>query len=206
MPTNLTPDPNEPVVTPADGGNEPAPEVDPDTPVVDPDPNAQDSDKETEGETGAPETYANFEFPEGVEMDEKGMEAFQPLAKELNLTQEDAQKLITLQSDLMQRQGEVMQEAWEATNTEWIEAARNDQEIGGVDHEAKMATAMKAVKQFGTKELLEAFDATGVGNHPEMIRFAYRIGKLMEDEKIFFGNSHAPVNKTAAQILFPDQN
>lgn len=218
MPTNLTPQANDPVVTLGDGSDpvvdpkapvtdpNAVPVVDPNAPVVDPDPKTPDPTKGTDGETGAPETYADFTFPEGTEADAKGMEAFLPMAKELDLTQEQAQGLVTLQTDLLARQAEVMQEAWDTTNTEWVEAARNDPEIGGTDHDAKMATAMKAIKQFGTKELLEAFDATGVGNHPEMIRFAYRIGKIMEDEKVFFGNSHAQANKTAAQILFPDQN
>ena len=214
MTTDLTPQATDPAVTPGDGSTEPTtpvvdpnavPAVDPNAPVVEPTKLGTEP-KGTDPKVGAPETYVDFEFPEGTEMDEKGMEAFQPLAKELNLTQEQAQKLITLQTDLMKRQGEVEQTAWDKTNTEWLEAARNDPEIGGVEHDAKMATAMKAVKQFGTKELLEAFDATGVGNHPEMIRFAYRIGKLMEDEKVLFGNSATPATKTAAQILFPDQN
>jgi len=156
---------------------------------------------------GAPESYADFTMPEGVEVDAAAMELFQPLAKELGLSQDQAQKLIDIQANMMAEAGKAMQADLEAKVDSWVTAAENDREIGGTstDFDAKIATANKAVQQFGTKGLLELFDATGVGNHPEVIRVFYRIGKLMENDKVMLGSATVPSQpKTAAEVLFPD--
>jgi hypothetical protein len=156
-----------------------------------------------EASEGAPEAYADFTLPEGMEVDKELLEEFNPIAKDLNLTQEQAQSLVDLQTKQMQKFSEAQQEAWQSVLTEWNETAKNDQEIGGAEYNAKVATAKKALDEFGTPELLEALDATGVGNHPELIRVFYRIGKLVEDDTINFGKASAPT-KTAAQILYPN--
>ena len=89
----------------------------------------------------------------------------------------------------------------------WVDSAENDREIGGSEavFDAKIATANKAVQQFGTTGLLELFDATGIGNHPEVIRVFYRIGQLLENDKVMLGSASAQSTpKTAAEVLFPD--
>ena len=154
---------------------------------------------------GAPESYADFTLPEGMEVDSKMLEAFQPIAKELNLSQDQAQKLVDIQTTQMQKIGEAQTEAFETVVSDWKEAAKNDSEVGGANFQAHIATAMKALKEFGTPELFEALDVTGVGNHPEFLRVFYRIGKLIEDDSVHFGKAkQAP--KTAAEILYPSMN
>jgi hypothetical protein len=153
---------------------------------------------------GAPETYEDFTLPEGVEVDQVAMDAFQPLAKELGLSQEQAQKLVDIQAGMMEQLGTKLQAQLDEKVETWVETSKADKEIGGAEFDAKLATANEAVKQFGTKELLDVFDATGVRNHPEVIRFCYRIGKMMQNDKFEFGNTNKPGPKSAAEVLFPD--
>lgn len=212
MATDLTPQvpaDGEPVVTDpvvTDPVKDPVDGVvaDATDPVVTPDPDKADGKADAK-EDGAPETYADFTFPEGIEVDKVAMEAFAPIAKELNLTQEQAQSLVDIQANQIKLATEAQQTAWDTTIEGWVETARSDKEIGGDNFDAKLATAKIGIEKFGTKELLEIFDATGVGNNPEVIRVFYRIGKLVENDKFVFGKSDAPTQqKTAAEILFPN--
>ena len=164
-----------------------------------------DKDGQADKSTGAPETYADFTFPEGIVADTVAMEQFLPVAKEYNLSQEQAQKLIDIQANAVQQHNTEQVAELEKLYTKWKTTARNDEEIGGPDFLAKLGIANKAVEKFGTPELLEAFDATGVGNHPEILRVFYRIGKLLEDDAIRFGKAEQP-STDPAKILFPDMN
>jgi hypothetical protein len=163
----------------------------------------KDGDKDEPG--GAPENYEDFKLPEGMEIDKVGMEKFTPLAKELNLTQDQAQKLVDIQTAALAEANEAAQEAWDATQTKWREAAENDKEYGGDKFDANVASAMKFLKALGTPELMQALADTGVGNHPEFIRLCVRAGNAISEDNVIPGGAHgAIVEKTAAATLFPN--
>lgn len=48
---------------------------------------------------GAPEGYESFNMPEGLVIDQAMLDKFLPIARELNLTQLQAQKLVDLYSE-----------------------------------------------------------------------------------------------------------
>src|SRR5687767_12536146 len=85
--------------------------------------------KEEEPKTGAPEKYEDFTLPEGIELDQAAMEGFLPVAKELNLTQEQAQKLVDLQTAYVKNAADAQAKAWDKQLTEWADAARADKEF-----------------------------------------------------------------------------
>ena len=200
MPENLTPqEPVTPVNEPVDGVA-----VEPSTPVETPNQNEADVQDDA-NKVGAPETYTTFDLPEGIEVDQTMLDSFLPVAKELNLTQEQAQGLVNLQTKQLQTAALAQTEAWDKTIDGWTNDSENDQEIGGKDFDSNLAVAKLGIEKFGTKELLEVFDATGVGNHPEIIRVFYRIGKMIKDDNVVFGTTNTP-DKTAAEILFPNMS
>jgi hypothetical protein len=122
------------------------------------------------GQNGAPEAYADFDLPEGVTMDEALLESALPLFKELKLTQDQAQKLINLQA-------------------ERVQAGITEQSI---------AVAQRAMDKFGTPELKDLMNDHGVGNHPEMIRFMYKVGRLTTEDNP--GGQSNPVSTEASRI------
>lgn len=88
---------------------------------------------------GAPAAY-EFTAPDGVTLDEQVVVAFKASAKELNLTNEAAQKLLSSMAPVMAaRQAEQLQ----AHQQEWRGQAEADQEIGGVKLTESLATAKK---------------------------------------------------------------
>jgi hypothetical protein len=164
-----------------------------------------DSKADEEQKPNAPETYEAFTLPEDVAVDEKSIEAFLPLAKELNLTQEQAQKLVDFQVKTMQEGASTQSDNWDNVQKEWVSAVKSDAEIGGLAFEENIGIARKAMEAFGTPELTAVLDSTGAGNNPEVVRFMYRVGKAISEDTIHSGGAVA-APKSQAETLFPDMN
>jgi hypothetical protein len=167
---------------------------------------AKDEDKSADKPAGAPEEYKDFAMPEGVELDAEALEKFTPVAKELNLDQDQAQKLVDFYAAERTKLEQGVFDNWQKTQTEWQETVKSDEEVGGAEMEEKLGIANKALEKFGGEKLSEALLATGAGNHVEVVRFAYRVGKAMSEDTIGT-NSAAPKNELdRAKLLFPNQN
>ncbi len=176
--------------------------ADPAAPVA-PTPDAA-ATPEADAPVGAPETYADFTFPEGMEVDPAALEVFLTLAKELNLTQDQAQKLVGIQTDQIQAQEHAQQERWAATQDEWRGATRADPEIGGANLNQSLAHVNTFLSKFGTPELRELMDTSGMGNRVEVIRMLAAAGKAMGEDSLVSGGTTPPA-RTLEQRLLPNQ-
>jgi hypothetical protein len=95
---------------------------------------------------GAPEKY-DFQVPEGLTIDPSGLKAFSEVAKELDLSQEAAQKVISKMAPAMaERQAEMVNQV----KTQWAEASQSDKEFGGEKFNENLSTAKKAMDKFGS--------------------------------------------------------
>jgi len=133
---------------------------------------------------GAPETY-EFKAPEGQEFDGEFLKVYSEAAKELNLTQDKAQGLIdklgpVIQQRQMAKISEVQQQ--------WMTDSKADKEFGGEKLEENLGIAKGALEKFGTPELKELLNTSGIGNHPEVIRFFYRAGKALVPDTFVGGH------------------
>lgn len=167
---------------------------------------SEDGQADKDEKVGAPEKYEDFKVPEGMELDEKAIEEFTPLAKELNLSQEQAQKLVDFQAKFQEGLLEQQTEAWDTLQDHWRSQVKEDKEVGGKAFDESIAAATAALKEFGTPELQEALVTTGMGNHPEVVRVFARIGKAIGEDKIRTGNSASNAPKSAADLLYPTMN
>lgn len=140
------------------------------------------------GDGGAPESYEAFNLPEGVKLEGADLETFTGFAKELNLSQEQAQKLLDRELALRQDIETRVNAEADAAIKGWLEAARADKEFGGEKFDENVAVARKALETFGTPALKAMLDSSGLGNHPEAIRFMYRVGKAISEDKLVLGD------------------
>ena len=148
---------------------------------------AESETSESETPEGAPETY---EFNTKVadapeELDPEVITAFGEVAKELDLPQEAAQKVIDKVAPVMQAQQAKMVEQ---VKIDWANDAKADQEFGGENLNANLEVAKSSLKAFGTDALKSLLQESGLGNHPEVIRFMYRAGKAISEDA-YVGNS-----------------
>lgn len=142
--------------------------------------NAKAGDDNADGK--APEAYEKFSLPEGYEYDEKLAGDFGGVAKELGLSQDKAQKLVDHYIQLTQKAIQVHNERSAQISEEWKTSAETDKEYGGAKFAENIAVAKKALESFGTPELTKHLNESGLGNHPEIIRFCWKVGKLLSDD------------------------
>lgn len=143
-------------------------------------------DKEQKQE-GAPEKY-EFKPAEGQELDAAALEQFEPIARELNLTNEQAQKMVDLYgTKIMPMVQKQQAESWQKTTEQWAADVKADKEIGGDKLTANLSAAQRALEQFGDPELKEYLDSTGLGNHPALVKAFIKVGKAMSEDKVVTG-------------------
>ena len=141
---------------------------------------AKAGDDDADGK--APEAYEKFSLPEGYEYDEKLAGDFGGVAKDLGLSQAQAQKLVDHYIQLTQKAIQVHNERSAQISEEWKTSAETDKEYGGAKFAENIAVAKKALESFGTPELTKHLNESGLGNHPEIIRFCWKVGKLLSDD------------------------
>lgn len=145
----------------------------------------------------APEKY-EFKAAEGQDLDAEAVKAFEPIAKELNLSNEQAQKLVDVYgSKIMPHVMKQIDEQWSRQSEQWAEQVRADKDLGS---DASIGAAQKAMDKFGSPELKQYLTETGLGNHPELVRIFANIGKAMSEDGLVTGNSGGA--KSAADVLF----
>lgn len=116
-----------------------------------------------------------------------------------------AQALVDLQAKLAKQDGEARSQAWDNVQKEWQDAAKTDPEIGGPNYAANLATANK-VAALGGPAFAQALALTGMGNHPEMVRFFLKIApKLVEPGAAPGGPAPATTQLSQADRLYPNQ-
>ncbi len=161
---------------------------------------------------GAPETY-DFTDAEGAKLEDSGVvTTFGEVAKEANLTQDQAQTMLSKLTESLQKD---QVSRTEALTQEWAASAREDKEFGGDKLSENMATAKVAYSKFASPELRELMKATGLETHPEVIRMFYRAGRALSDDS-FVGEGSSTSSgpdftkgsvfdnaDAAAKVLFP---
>ncbi|MHA3808593.1 peptidase [Enterobacter bugandensis] len=207
------PAPSEPAAPAADA---PAPAADPAKPEGDkPQPGTEgdkpqeekpaDGDKpadkpeEEQKQEGAPEKY-EFKPAEGQELDTEALKDFEPVARDLNLTNEQAQKLVDAYPKILAGVQQRQAEAWQKQTEGWAETVKADKEIGGDKLTANLSAAQRALDQFGAPELKEYLNATGLGNHPDLVKTFVKIGKAMSEDGMVDGSNQG--QRSAAEVLY----
>lgn len=167
----------------------------------------QEAGEQEQSEQGAPEQYEEFTAPEGQQYDPEVIANFKEIAKELNLSQEAAQKMLDKMAPAVaQRQSQQL----ESLRGQWAEQSTADKEFGGDKLTENLGVARKALDTFGSPELKSLLNESGLGNHPEFIRLLYRAGKAISEDNFVGGNKSAgktqpTSNADYAASLYPSQ-
>lgn len=154
----------------------------------------------TEAAPVVPEKY-EFQFADGEQVDPKVVDAYSAVAKDLKLSQADAQKMLekmvpAFRDSLTEQQTQAAQA--------WAEASKTDKEFGGPSMDANLAVAKQALEAFGSPELRALLEKTGLGNHPEVIRMFYRAGKSIQTDRLVTGTRTTVPQTDPAKILYPN--
>lgn len=136
-----------------------------------------------EGPT-VPEKY-EFHLPEGLTLTEDVEKRFTEMAKSLHLTQEQADGLIKLHSDVML---DAMKQA-ETVKSEWAQECHKK----GLTDAIRLKRAKLAIDTFDdTGEVMKILVESGVAYHPAVQRMLQTMGDVLSEDS-------APDSKPAAQ-------
>lgn len=166
---------------------------------------------EEEAATGAPEKY-EFNL-EGVDLDQEALAEAEPILRELNLSNEDANKLLPAANALVEKTRDgMMQQLGDAVKqqkSDWLEAAKADETIGGAKFDENLGLAAKALDALGFKEghpFRQALDDTGFGNHRDMIFAFSEIGRMVGEDGNFVRTDAGGPMPSAKDILYGNSN
>lgn len=188
VPENSAPEGAEPTPSAvADGGEEPA--------------------KDGEGEE--PEASGAGEFvvsvPEGFEDHSEAFTEFQTDMGAWLTANPDATPQQALQ-EAANRQANQVKSSMEQSATdqvkqieEWEATAKSDPEIGGEKFDENIAVAKKALEAFGNPEFSALLADSGLGSHPDVLKFVIKAGASLKDAPVI-GGGETP-EKTDAQVL-----
>lgn len=68
-----------------------------------------------------------------------------------------------------------------------METLKKDPEWAGENFTKNLVVVNKAMEAFGSPELKQVFDASGLGNNAAFINFFYKVGKAMGEDKLVGG-------------------
>lgn len=136
-------------------------------------------------------TYEPFALPEGIEAAPEAMTAYTGALGKYGITQEAGQELIALHAAQMQHYAEQtlarQHEVFGATRAAWRDQVMKDPEIGGANYQHALAVVAELRDRFVPRsgpvhdEFNEALTISGLGDHPALLRWAYRIGMALRE-------------------------
>lgn len=158
---------------------------------------------------GAPEKYTDFSAPEGVELDPEMVGEFTTVAKELNLSQENAQKLVDFGPKLLQKARDQQNQQWVEIREGWVNDLKADKDFGGEKLNETLNRAKRALSKFGDDSLVKFLmppskGGTGFGDHGGLIKLLAKVDKATSEDSVVDGDPSTK-DQTAAATLYPNQ-
>lgn len=167
------------------------------------------SQKETGDKTvanAAPDKY-ELKLPENSQLDESVIERISSFAKEKGLTNDQAQQILDYESQSLDRFNEAQTEHIKSVTESWKADAVKDKEFGGEAFAKNVELAKRVAVKFGSEDFLKTLNETGLGNHPELIRVFFRVGKAMGEDTLVQANSQpAPRPRSTEELLYGNNN
>lgn len=139
----------------------------------------QGEQQAAEAAAQVPESYEAFTDAQGNPVSNDDFKGFTEAAKSVGLSQENAQKMFTA---MYGEADNYVRRRTQEFAARWAEQSKADPEFGGANFNQNMGQIAAAYRQFATPELKQLLDASGLGNHPEVMRLFYRVGKALSQD------------------------
>ena len=166
--------------------------------------------KKDDVDSQAPEKYDEFTLPQGFTMNELALEAFNPAAKELGLSQDNAQKMIDLYAKLQQSEAEKFSNEFFDKAEKDLAEVKADSLIGGNNFDSSVSTVNKVIKKFGEQSVFDFLENTGGGVRRDVLTMFKKIGDAMGEDVFIDENDGGGVGsvgtteKSLGDRLYPN--
>ena len=167
---------------------------------------------ETKADDGkAPEAYAEFKAPEGFTINKDAVEAALPVFKELGLTQDQAQKLVDIQTAREAQLAKSAQGDYTAMRQGWQKEVLADTNLsaGGKIKPEILETMGRAIDGLGDPALAKSFrqslDITGVGDNPAFVKGFLKLAQQVTEGRPVQGGGPSTEGQKAPGAKPPSQ-
>lgn len=194
---------------------------------------AKKTEEEKKAEAAKPENF-EFTLPEGDTLTDENKTILRELSAENKWTQEQAQTNLEAFYKMRQAEVSKAQEAHQKTMDEWIGEIKDDPKIGGPKLAESLAIADKLISKVGAKAFYEEdftdskgkefkkgdpiqnekgihmtkfgimLKQSGVGNHPDFVRFMVDLGGMVSEDQIVTASA-AQQKKSPEELFYPNQ-
>lgn len=146
--------------------------------------------------------YSDLSAGEGYELDAEVFDQFKAALTEVGAPKEVAQKFLDMQTALLAKQADAYQAALVEQSQQWEQQVKADKELGGDNFEKTQAVAIKAIESFGSPELRQLLNDSGLGNHPELVKFCHRVGQKLTEDAVVLPGTQTGATKSIAERLW----
>lgn len=161
-------------------------------------------------QTFEPVTAESLKLPEGFSTEGEALPKFLEFVNENKLPPAAAESLLAQHAELVKAAVADVQKTyaeqnaaeWQKLQETWLAEAKKMPDIGGDKMDQTLSVVAKALDKFGTKGARDAFDLTGAGNHPEIIRFVHAMASKLVEAPPVSGGPLKP-SQSIADRLYP---
>lgn len=151
-----------------------------------------------------------LKLPEGVILDEASVSVFKEQLVAASVPPEAAQSLLDLHTSEMAKAAtawaDAQQAAWTTTVDGWKSAIASDPDIGGAKQAETQLSIARALDEYGTPETRAAFDLTGAGWNPGIIKFVAKMAAALSEGSLRAATDppRDPKSRDPAAVLYPN--
>lgn len=144
-----------------------------------------------------------------MELDKEMLGKFEPLAKEFNLSNKSANKLMNLAVELVTKNTpnaeNLATQIQQAEAESYVQLLNTDKELNGYTQEEYgnyLKVANQGVKSFATQGFMDLIKSKGLTNHPDFIKTFHKIGEQCSIDSLPDVKNPIGQNKRPADILY----
>lgn len=138
-----------------------------------------------------PDTY-EITTSTGEQLEGEDLDKLNQVCKKAGITQKQAQMLFSAYENDVSNFSQQLQSSYDQQLQSWREAVMNDRELGQENFEKTKANIKNVISRFGSSELSDFLNKSGLGYNPDFVRFVNKVGSLISNDNNFIGGNSNP--------------
>jgi|TARA_Y100000296_G_scaffold75841_1_gene95926 hypothetical protein len=142
--------------------------------------------KDFYGKIGRPDEAKAYDLgerptlPEGLEYDEEFESTFRDVAHKAGLTQKQTKDIYDGYNSYVSKKAELEGENGTVQMNNWVEQMKKD---FGKAYDERIDLAQRAIEKFGSGDVKDWMNSTGMGNNPMFVKMFANIGEIVAEGK-----------------------
>ena len=138
-----------------------------------------------------PDTY-DITTSTGEQLSGEDLDKLNQVCKKAGITQKQAQMLFSAYENDAFNFNQQLQRSYNQQLQSWRDAVMNDRELGQENIEKTKANIKNVIGRFGSSELSDFLNKSGLGYNPDFVRFVNKVGSLISNDNNFIGGNNNP--------------